>query len=322
MQLIFIGIGIFIITVIMIELISYAIRNTRSVNSIKIRKRLKNFSQSDFEKSGSDILKKKIYSDIPLFNSLLSIIPGVQKIDTLVDQADGKQSIGFYILLSLVLASLGFFVGMIIFVEPYQACLLVIPLGYLPFLYLSRLKRKRIEKFKKQLPDGLDLMARSLKAGHAFSGGMKMTADEFDDPLGPEFAKTIDEINFGVSIEEALKNFAGRIDCQELRYFVVAVILQRETGGNLAELIETLANLIREKFKFDGKVRTLSAEGKFSAVVLILLPFFVFGYLWMTNPDFLQPLLAEPIGTVMIFASIIMMVIGALIMKNMVNIKV
>jgi tight adherence protein B len=296
MQLFFIGIGIFLITVITIELIFYSIRNASSVNSIKIRRRLKNFTYDEFEKNGSDILKKEIYSDIPLFNSLLSIIPGIQKINSLVDQANGKQSIGFYILVSLILASLGFFIGMTIFVRSYQASLLVIPFGYLPFLYLTRLKRKRIEKFKKQLPDGLDLMARSLKAGHAFSGGMKMTADEFDDPLGPEFAKTIDEINFGVSVEEALKNLAGRIDCQELRYFVVAVILQRETGGNLAELIETLANLIREKFKFDGKVRTLSAEGKFSAVVLILLPFFVFGYLWMTNPNFLQPLLAEPIG--------------------------
>jgi tight adherence protein B len=103
---------------------------------------------------------------------------------------------------------------------------------------------------------------------------------------------------------------------------VVAVILQRETGGNLAELIGTLANLIRDKFKFDGKVRTLAAEGKFSAVVLILLPFLVFGYLWLTNPNFLQPLLVETVGKIMILAAVVMMVVGAIIMKNMVNIKV
>jgi tight adherence protein B len=149
-----------------------------------------------------------------------------------------------------------------------------------------------------------------------------MAAEEFEDPLGTEIRETMDEINFGVSVEDALKHLANRIDCPELKYFVVAVILQRETGGNLAELILTLANLIREKFKFDGKVKTLSAEGKFSAVVLIILPIFVFGYLWMTNPNFLQPLLDEQIGKFMILAAIFMMIIGALIMKKMVNITV
>ena len=161
-----------------------------------------------------------------------------------------------------------------------------------------------------------------MKAGHAFSGGMSLAADEFDDPLGPEFSETLDEINFGVSVADALKNLAGRIDCEELRYFVVGVILQRETGGNLAELIETLANLIRERFKFDGKVRTLTAEGRLSAVILILLPFAVFGYLWIRNPNFLSPLITEPSGPFMIIGAIVMMIIGAIVMKRMVDIKV
>ena len=322
MQLFLIGIGIFIATVIIVELLFYAIRNTNSASRIKIRKRLRKYTYSNNKNENADILKKRKYSDIPLLNSLLSNIPGVHKIDTLVAQSNARRPMGFYILLALVLAALGYITGEFILTKVYQSLLIGIALGYLPFVYLKRLKQKRTEKFKRQLPDGLDLMARSLKAGHAFSGGMNMAAEEFEDPLGPEFAETIDEINFGVSVEDALKNFADRIDCQELRYFVVAVILQRETGGNLAELIGTLANLIREKFKFDGKVKTLAAEGKFSAVVLILLPFFVFGYLWMTNPGFLQPLLVEQIGKLMIIAAIVMMVIGAIIMKNMVNIKV
>ena len=143
----------------------------------------------------------------------------------------------------------------------------------------------RTEKFKKQMPDGLDLVARALKAGHAFSGGISMAAEEFDDPLGPEFAEMLDEINFGVSVPEALKNLTNRIECEELKYFVMGVILQRETGGNLAELIETLANLIREKFKFEGKVRTLSAEGKLSAIILSALPFLVGGFFLDQQPE-------------------------------------
>jgi tight adherence protein B len=179
-----------------------------------------------------------------------------------------------------------------------------------------------VEKFKRQLPDGMDLIARALKAGHAFTGGMSLAADEFDDPLGPEFAETLDEINYGVSVGDALKNLAARVDCGEIRYFVVGVILQRETGGNLAELMETLATLIRERFKFDGKVKTLAAEGKLSAIILILLPIGIFGYLWLTNPNFLAPLITEPAGKFMILGAIVMMIMGALVMKKMVDIKV
>ena len=134
--------------------------------------------------------------------------------------------------------------------------------GLLPFVNLNRKKRKRIARFKKQLPDGLDLIARALKAGHAFTGGMSLAAEEFDDPLGPEFSETLDEINFGVSVSDALRNLIGRIDCEELKYFVVGVILQRETGGNLAELMETLATLIRERFKFQGKVENSVGRGQ------------------------------------------------------------
>ena len=155
---------------------------------------------------------------------------------------------------------------------------------FLPYVYLSRKKADRIEKFKKQLPDALDLVARSLKAGHSFNGGLSMAAEEMDDPIGPEFSETLSEINFGISVSDALKNLSDRIDCEELRFFIIGVILQRETGGNLAELMEMLANLIRERFKFEGKVRTLTAEGRFSMWVLMALPIFLGVFLYIRNP--------------------------------------
>ena len=172
------------------------------------------------------------------------------------------------------------------------------------------------------MPDGLDLIARALKAGHAFNGGMSLAADEFDDPLGPEFAEALDEINFGISVPNALKNMIRRIDCAEIKYFVVGVILQRETGGNLAELIETLATLIREKFKFQGKVRTLTAEGRISGVVLALLPFAFTGIIALLNPQFFEPLITDPLGRIMILAALVMMVIDIFVIKKMVKIEV
>jgi tight adherence protein B len=172
------------------------------------------------------------------------------------------------------------------------------------------------------MPDALDLVARALKAGHAFSGGITMAAEEFDDPLGTEFSEMVNEINFGVSVPEALKNLTGRVECEEMKYFAMGVILQRETGGNLAELIQTLANLIREKFRFEGKVRVLSAESRLSAVILALLPFLVGGWLWISNPSYLAPLVTEPFGQMLLLLAGILMVVGILIMKRMASIKV
>jgi tight adherence protein B len=192
----------------------------------------------------------------------------------------------------------------------------------LPYVSLRRKKGNRIEKFKKQLPDALGLVARALKAGHAFTGGLSMAAEEFEEPIGPEFSEVLNEINFGVTVSDALKNLAGRIDCEELRFFIVGVILQRETGGNLAELMETLANLIRERYKFQGKVRTLTAEGRFSMLVLILLPIFLFVFLYLRNPNFINPLLTEPVGKLMIILAVVGMIVGAVVMRRMVDLKV
>jgi tight adherence protein B len=166
------------------------------------------------------------------------------------------------------------------------------------------------------------LIARALKAGHALPSGMKLAAEQFEDPLGPELTDTLDEINFGVSVADALRNLSMRINCQEVRYFTVAVIMQRETGGNLAELMESLAHLIRANYKFQGKVRTLSAEGRLSAVVLIALPFLIAGWINYSSPQFIAPLLSEPVGHMMLTLAAVMMTLGIIVIKKMVKIDV
>jgi len=161
-----------------------------------------------------------------------------------------------------------------------------------------------------------------LRAGHAFTSGMKLASEEFGDPLGPEFDETLDEINFGVSVTEALKNLAYRVDCPDLRFFVVSVILQRETGGNLAEIIESLAQLIRERFKFRGKVRVLSAEGRLSAVVLIIIPFLLFLTIFLLNRSFLEPLISDPLGRVIMFIAIFLMIVGVFVIRRIIKVEV
>jgi tight adherence protein B len=322
MDLFAIGFGIFIATVLIIQLVMYGVRHMRTTQRVKIRKRLRKLTDVESGSEGAEILKIRVLSDMPFLNTLLGSFPGLSSLDRLIVQANAKYPMGFYMLLGLFLAVVGLLIGSQLARNTLLAILLAFILGGAPYLHLVRMKRLRAEKFKKQMPDGLDLIARSLKAGHAFSGGISMAAEEFDDPLGSEFAEMLDEINFGISVPEALKNLTTRIECEEIKYFAMGVILQRETGGNLAELIQTLANLIREKFRFEGKVRTLSAEGKLSAIILAVLPFLVAGYIWLTNPNYLVPLVAEPFGRVLLLLATAFMIAGILIMKRMVSIKV
>ena len=322
MQPLLLGATIFVILVIIVELLTYAYRSIRSPDRSMILKRLRKSIYTEDTQVGTDIMRKRVLSEIPFLNNLLLKTPGMLKLDDLISQANAKYPIGFFILFALFLALLGFLIGTFVIKNQLASLALLVMGGLFPFLYLTILKRRRIEKFKRQLPEALDLMARALKAGHAFTNGMKLAADQFDDPLGPEFSEALDEINFGISVPNALRNMAKRINCSEIRYFVVGVILQRETGGNLAELMGILSYLIREKFKFQGKVRTLSAEGKLSAIILIALPFFIAGWLQFSNPKYLATLFVDPIGKVMIFGAVLLMILGIFVMKKMVTIEV
>jgi tight adherence protein B len=322
MQLYIIGISIFIGSVIVLEMLIYAFKNLRSPHRAKIRKRLRKYIYVQDASAGTDIMRKRVLSEIPLLNRLLLNTPGVQSLDRLITQANAKYPMGFYLLFDLLLAAVGFIVVTVLMRNQVLALLSMLIFGSLPLLYLKLLKQKRIEKFQNQLPEALDLIARALKAGHAFTGGMKLASEEFDDPLGPEFSETLDEINFGVSVSNALTNMTKRIECPELRYFVIGVILQRETGGNLSELIETLANLIREKFKLMGKVRTLAAEGKLSAIILCALPFVIAAWIRFTNPEYIGLLFTEAMGHVMVAVAVVLMILGIIVMKKIIDIKV
>jgi len=313
---------IFFICLIVIELLRYAAKNARSPNRGKIRKRLRKYTYVEEGVGGDDIIRKRVLSDIPFVNKLLLKMPGIQKLDNLIIAANASFPIGFYILFAILMAALGSIFGTVVIKNSILALVFIPLFGSSPFFYLNFLRRKRMERLRKQLPEALDLISRALKAGHAFIGGIKLVSEEFDDPIGPEFGEMLEEINYGVSTSVALKNLAKRVDCNEIKYFVVGVILQRETGGNLSELMDTLALLIRERFKFDGKVRTLAAEGKLSAVVLVCLPFSIIAYLKLAQPDYMNLLFTDPLGRIMAVVAAIMMIIGIFVMKKMVTIEV
>jgi len=319
---IFIGIIIFAVSIFVIEILFYAYKTIRDPNRKKIRKRLKTFSYKESKNELPDILQKKLLSDVPLLNKILLHVPGRQYFNRLLQQANVHYPLGAFILLTIFLAITSYCFSYLITRNNFLAVIMTLLLAGTPFFYLFLKKKKRMAKFQSQLPEALELIARSLKAGHAFPSSMKMAADEFDDPLGTEFEETINEINFGVNVPDALKNLANRIDCPDLKFFVIAVILQRETGGNLAEIIESLAYLIRERFKLYGKIRTLAAEGKISAIILSVMPFLILIYLRFANPSYINILFSDPAGRIMAGIAAFIMLIGILVMKKMINIKV
>jgi tight adherence protein B len=319
---ILIGVGIFVFVVLLIEGGYFAFRAFRQSEKRALRRRLRTLTFLDYEQGGVDIVRKRIFSEVPWLNRKLVKFRWTERMSLLLEQAGTPHTVGFFVLLSALLVFTGLTVGSYGSWNYLFSLLLAIFLGSLPFLYILLMKKKRMERFEKQLPEALDLVARAMKAGHAFSGALKMVADEMGDPIGGEFEKTLNEINFGMGVAEALKNLASRVDSLDLRFFVISVLIQRETGGNLAEILESISRIIRERFKLHGRIRVLSAEGKLSAIVLIGLPFFVALLLSWVNPEYIAVLVRDPIGRVMALFVFFLMISGIFFMKKMIAIKV
>jgi tight adherence protein B len=315
---------IFCITALVIELFLYAYRSIKHPDRPGIRKRLKTISPTRDKTGGidSDILRKETLSGVPLLNQILRRVTGIDRLYRLAVQANTRFSVGVFILTAMLLAATGFFSAYLFGKSIILSAGIAIIAAAVPFLYLVAKKQKRTAKFQAQLPEALDMIARSMRAGHAFTTGMRLAADEFGDPLGTEFRYTMDEVNFGVSVPDALGNLLHRVDCADLNFFVVAVILQRETGGNLAEVMEKIAHLIRERFKLLDRIQTLSAEGKLSAVILTAIPFVVAGIVYVMNRKYIMILATEPAGRILILIAIILMMLGFYVMRRIIRIKV
>ena len=301
---------------------SFLVVRGRSNPEIKrIKKHFKELStQNTMQDEVSLMGHIRPLSDIPWLNKFLLGFPLARRMDLSLIQADVSYPLGVFLLLSVVLALVGFLLLSI--VSPvFLLSLPGLALGFLPFYVLNIMKTRRMNKFEEQLPAALDMIARSLRAGHALAGGLEMVGQEFSEPLGPEFNKTVTQISYGVGLEQAMRSMATRIDCPDLKFLVVSVIIQRESGGNLGEIMENIGRIIRERFKLRGKIRTLTAEGKLSGIILAALPIFMVLILSLINPGYLKELLDDPMGRKLIVAAVVMMLFGGIIMKRIINIR-
>lgn len=268
------------------------------------------------------LFKKRLLSELPAMQSLLLQLPRVHRLDRLLIQSGSSLTVADFLTLAALLAVSTAAGALYLDLAPWFCGIAGGVAALLPLAYILRLRARRLHKIEQQLPDALDLMARAMLAGHAFSSALSIVASEGAEPIAQEFRTTFDEINFGLSLSEALINFAARVNSADLRYFVVAVLVQRETGGNLAELLSKTAILIRSRMRLANSVRVLSAEGRISAWVLSLLPFLVAGAIQLVHPNFLSVLWTDPLGRKLVEGALALIALGIFWMWRVIAIRI
>ena len=288
----------------------------------RIEQRLRAVDTGTLPGVDASILKQRLLSEVPELQRLFARMPRLREFDRVVEQSGVNASVGQILLIAVVAGIACYGLARLFSLPIFAALTLGVIAGSLPFIHIFRQRKARIRKLEQQLPDALDLISRALRAGHAFGSGLKMVGEEMADPIAKEFRITHEEVSYGVALQQALLNLGARIPSTDLRYFVIAVLIQRDSGGNLTEVLGNLSALIRERFKLLQKVRVLAADGKMSAWVLGILPFAVAAAINVVNPGFMKVLWTDPMGIKMVYIMLTMMIFGILWMRKIIRIHV
>jgi tight adherence protein B len=305
----------------LLEGIALIVWNPARVQRRRLQKRLKYLDGLDHNFSQESLLKTDGLSDTPWLRQALKRIQRLEQLRELLLRADVNLSVVTMLLVFLISGAAGLSLGF--FSKGPVGALGGAALGlYLPYWILKFKKKRRVKKFEKQLPEALDLLARGLKAGHAFASGLQIVGSEMPNPIGLEFFKTFKEYNHGMDMNNALINLCDRVELRELRFFTTAVMIQRETGGNLVDILEKISGLIRERFKLRNQIKALTAEGRLSGVILILMPPVLFLVMLKINPDYTMLLVNHPLGRMMAVTALTLQALGFLAIRKIVNIKV
>lgn len=276
------------------------------------------------KQAGPALIVSEDESKDKLAVKLLRRLQLMDRLRTLIEQAGLRWNVARTIHGCLVLAMLGFLAVWNMVPPPFNnAAFLAAPLaGALPVLYLMRQRSSRLRRFEEQFPESLEFVARSMRAGHAFSVSLEMLHREFQEPLSGEFRRTFDEQNLGLPLEVALEKLSQRIPLLDVQFFVSAVLLQKRTGGNLAEVLDKLAYLIRERFKLRGRIRAISAHGRMTGMALSCIPAGVAGIMFYVNPEYAMFFVNDETGQYMAGAAIALQAVGYGVIKKIVSIEV
>lgn len=269
-----------------------------------------------------DILKREKLSEVPWVDAILVRLQFAARVRREIAQADLKWTVGRLLAGSLLLV-----VGILwfgrFFINSWPVVIaLAAILGAMPYIYVRYRRSARFSRFNNLLPDAIDLMSRALKAGHSIASAIEMIALEISPPVGPEFRRLFEEQNFGLPLREALLNLANRVPIPDLQFLVTAILVQKETGGNLVEVLDKTAAVLRDRIRLLGQLRVYTAQGKLTGWILCILPFVVFGVVSVLNPRYAHILTENPLGQKLIIAGLILMAFGVWLIRKIVDIKV
>lgn len=243
-------------------------------------------------------------------------------VQTLIDQANIKMTLSQFTMLCIGLGLVGTIGCAMAPIPIFFAPIAGVALFFIPFIYVKFKRKKRIAKFNAQLPDALEMLSRSLRAGHSLGAGFGLIAQEMQDPLAGEFGRCFEEQNLGVSLEASLQSMTKRVPNLDLRFFATAVILQRTTGGDLAEILDKIGRLVRARFRLAGQIQALTGEGRLSGIVLLALPPGLFTMMLFLNKEYVMTLFTDPMGQWMLGGAIFMQLAGAFVIRKIIDIKV
>jgi tight adherence protein B len=268
------------------------------------------------------VVKQATGGSLPEFDRLLAKSGAGSRLARLIERSGVRTTPSAIVLISLLCALV---VGLAtrFFVAPvFAAPVVAVLASALPTMFLMHRRTKRLKRFEEQFPEALDLLSRAIRAGHAFQTAMGMVADELAEPVGPEFKKTFDQQNYGLPLRDALNELSERLALLDVRFFVTAVLIQRDTGGNLSEILESLAHVVRERFKIQRDVRIHTAHGRFTGYVLMALPAALAVALSFINPEHMQLLFRERMGQTMLMGAVVMQGFGYIWIRRVIKIEV
>lgn len=296
-----------------------------------LRERLGHAQNAAGQPPGEELalVRDETLSEIPALDNLLRRSERVSNLQDLLEQANLKIRAGNILLLcgltAIAMGAVGYFLAgpplpanqTLLF-----ALLGAVVGGVMPYSYASHRRNKRFQKFEEIFPEAIDTLARAVRAGHAFTTALELIASEVAEPVASEFRKLYEEQKFGLPVRDALVNFTARVPLVDVKFFVTAVMLQRETGGNLAEILDNLSYVIRERFKILRQVRVYTAQGRLTMMLLMGLPPIIVAFMLMTSPGYIHPLFNDPIGHALIVAGVVLQTIGYFVIRKLIRIQV
>ncbi len=318
-----ISIAVFLVVALGVFVVA-SLLDERSSKARLLRERLSTV-QKTAERDPSQelaLLRDEVMSKIPALDNLLRRSASISNFQTMLEQADVKSRAG-NVLLLCVLSGVGLGLIVLLFTGFPQFAWLGLVLGaFLPYAYANYKRTKRFQKFEEIFPEAIDTLARAVRAGHAFTTALELIASEISEPVASEFRKLYEEQKFGLPVRDALINLTERVPLVDVKFFVTAVMLQRETGGNLAEILDNLSYVIRERFKIMRQVRVHTAQGRMTMMLLMGLPPIIVVTMQAMNPSFIRPLFDDPIGHALIVVGITLQTLGYFVIRKIIQIQV